>query len=207
MNSQWRGFAFDKHSRRQGFSFGNEALAKSGREESRKRNQRFGGDAFPQSELATRPHQQSGSEDDKGAKIQTLYVVFGAALDLAVKDHRVRVCAHGGNEREGLCIVRLRDSGELNYGIVIDFGKILFASGRLNGRTEAAEVDVAPNLRFDRGNSARSATKTSVSFGFETLIGLRETEMTSVIVESARSCWTRNEPVRPVLPMSVAIII
>jgi hypothetical protein len=34
----------------------------------------------------------------------------------------------------------------------------------------------------------------------------REIEITSVIAESATSCRTRNDPVRPVLPMSVAIM-
>src|SRR6266853_1720804 len=58
---------------------------------------------------------------------------------------------------------------------------------------------------FD-GNSARSETRISVSFAFERLNDFLETEMTVAIAASARSCRTRNEPVRPVLPIRVAIM-
>ena len=104
-----------------------------------------------------RANQECGFEDDQGAKSKGFYIVFSPALDLIVKEHRVRVRAHSGNERECFCIVRLRDFRKGDNSGVIDFFEVFFAAGRLDCRAETTEVDFAANLRGYRLRPQRIA--------------------------------------------------
>ena len=84
--------------------------------------------------------------------------------------------------------MRLRDFRKGDNGGVIDFFEIFFAAGRLDRRAQTTEIKL-PRIRMSiDGNSARSEINTSVSFAFEIFKAFRETEITFVIAESAKSC-------------------